>query len=178
MEKDKEKSFETVIDNGILKLHTYVAHFSTGDKTIKLPYGKTSLISAILFGSVTEFRELIKEYIQPESITINVAELKRKIIMKALDILDRDFSVKILDQVNDVMNIVLTEYDADGKVIKEGNCFNLPPEDIKVLVDILIYDIPEVLKNVFGVGVTKQSLPPIKRGRKPKETEIEESQSQ
>lgn len=155
--EDKKKSFEIVQDNGILQLHSYKVTLSTGERIIKLPYVKTSAITAILFGSATEFRDIFKEAITPDGISFDIGDVKKRAILKALDLLNRDFMMNLFVQLKDVADIVLDEYDAEGKLTKKGNCNMLMAEDIKIIADVVIYDIGDVIKNVFGVGVKKAS---------------------
>jgi hypothetical protein len=155
--EDKNRSFEILEDKGILQLHAYKVTLSTGERIIKLPYVKTSAITAILFGSATEFRDIFKEAITPDGISFDIGDVKKRAILKALDLLNREFMMNILLQLKDVADIVLTEYDGEGKLIIKGNCNMLFPEDIKIIADVVIYDIGDVIKNVFGVGVKKTS---------------------
>ena len=106
---EKEKSFE------ILSLHKYKVVLSEGKIiTISLPYIKTSAITAILFGSATEFKEIIKETISAEGIKLDMAKMKFNTIMKALELLNRDFMTNLNKQLTDVVNIALDEYDTSG----------------------------------------------------------------
>jgi hypothetical protein len=170
---EKEKSFD------VLELHKYKVVLSEKDpKTgkqkeiiISLPYVKTSAITAILFGSATEFKEIIKETISPEGIKFDMAMVKFNTITKALDLLNRGFMENLNQQLTDVVNIALDEYDSDGNKVKDGKCSMMAPEDIKAIVDVLLYDIGEVIKNVFGVETKKKALPKKSKDEKPEMTE-------
>lgn len=153
MEIEKIRSYE------VIELHKYKVILSIGERIISLPYIKTSAIIAIFLGTSGEFKDILKGIIISGGITVS-----EEIINKAFNLLNMDFAMNLREQLNEVINIVLDEYDKDGNLVKKGNCLMMQIEDIKKIIDIVIYDIGQVLKNVFGVEAkTIEQLPSLKK---------------
>ena len=146
---------EQVTSYEILELHKYKVN---GERIISLPYIKTSAIIAIFLGTSGEFKEIIKGVITSDGISIN-----SETINKALDLLNVEFAMALREQLTNIINIALDEYDADGKLIKTGNCSMMGIEDVKEILDVIIFDIGKVLKNVFGMETKRKTPSPKKK---------------
>ena len=146
---EQVKSYE------VLELHKYKVK---GDRIISLPYVKTSAVIAIFLGTSGEFKEIIRGILTSTGITLN-----EETILKALDLLNMDFAMTLREQLTAVINITLDEYDDDGKLIKNGDCSMMDIEDVKEILDVVIFDIGKVLKNVLGMEVKKKAPSPKKK---------------
>ena len=144
---EKEQSFE------VLALHKYKVILSSGEKTIAFPYGKTSAIIKIFLGTSGEFRELVKSIFTKDTKGFLIDRIE--LIYKALDMFNEKFADSLVDAFTKVVNTALNEYDNDGRLTVAGNCLMLPPEDVHKIFSVVIADIGDVLKNVFGMEVTK-----------------------
>jgi hypothetical protein len=132
-----------------LELHKYKVK---GERIISLPFVKTSAIIAIFLGTSGEFKEIIKGVITSSGIILN-----EETILKALDLLNMDFAMTLREQLISIIDIALDEYDNDGKFIKKGDCSMMDIEDAKEILDVVIFDIGRVLKNVFGMETKRKA---------------------
>ncbi len=155
----KEENFE------ILGQHKYKVTLTGKDadgraipveRIIHFPYIKTSSALKIFLGTSGEFRELVKAMFTKGSVTSGGFNVDRlEILHKALDMLNDHFAGALVDAFTQVINIALDEYDDDGRKVAAGDCAMMDPEDVHKVFKIVIEDMGVVLKNVFGMEVTK-----------------------
>lgn len=149
----KQKSYE------VLELHKYKVMLSAGETLLAFPYIKISSILKIFMGTSGEFRDLIKSMFSRESVgSGNLSIDKIAVLHNALDMLNTAFAASIVDAFTEVVDIALTEYDQDGNIAKQGNCRMMSAEDVNIIFRVVLTDLGEVLKNVFGMEATQKKI--------------------
>lgn len=74
--------------------------------------------------------------------------------------------ITLIDSFKDVADLLLTEHDENGHVVKEGNCANLDSADVIALFQLA----SEVLGNFIGELTAMQKTPEI-----PNQPNVEEN---
>lgn len=63
----------------------------------------------------------------------------------------------LIDSFQDVANLILTEYDENGHVTKEGNCANLDSEDVISLFQLASEVLASFIKGLSAMQPTQET---------------------
>jgi len=147
-------SYEIIRNFEQIAPHTYEAKLSDGEKLqVKMVWVKTQAIIEILLGFGSDIKDAI----------LSLVDGDRKAAIEAVVAsLSRDMIQNFFTEANRIACIALDEYDDQGKLIEAGDTSMMAPEDVFAVMNIVMTDITELLKNVLR----PTPKPPKKKGRK------------
>lgn len=121
--------------------HKYRIDMVDGEtKSIDMVWRKTNAIIKIIVGFSTEVKDSLMALMngdQADAVKILISSISKDLINN------------FFDEANEIANIALDEYDSHGKVVRHGDVQLLYPEEVKAVLDVVVFDLVGVLKNVL-----------------------------
>ena len=122
--------------------HIYKVQFLDGStKEVRLTWVKTNLILKKILGFSVEIKTALLALLGGDT---------KSAIESVIDTISDQMIFNFFDDVNEIVAKTLDEYDERGKLVKVGDTTMMNPEDVKAIVEVIVTDISDLLKNVLG----------------------------
>ena len=122
--------------------HIYKVQFLDGStKEVRLTWVKTNLILKKILGFSVEIKTALLALLGGDT---------KSAIESVIDTISDQMIFNFFDDVNEIVARALDEYDERGKLVKVGDTTMMNPEDVKAIVEVIVTDISDLLKNVLG----------------------------
>lgn len=122
--------------------HIYKVKFLDGTtKDISLTWVKTNLILKKILGFSVEIKTALLALLGGDT---------KSALESVIDTISDQMIYNFFDDVNEIVSRALDEYDEKGKLVKTGDTTLMNPEDVKAIVEVVVTDISDLLKNVLG----------------------------
>jgi hypothetical protein len=122
--------------------HIYKTKFLDGSEVeIRLVWAKTNVILKKIMGFSVEIKTALLTLLDGDT---------RGAIQAAIASISDQMIYNFFDDVNEIVCRALDEYDEKGKLVKAGDTTLMNPEDVKAVIEVVIADIMDLLKNVLG----------------------------
>lgn len=128
--------------------HLYKVNFVDGPRELKMVWVKTNAILKTVVGLSTDLKSVLLALVDGD---------KKEAIEKAIDGISMSLINSFFNAANDIANIAMDEYDDRGKLIRRGDVTMMYPEDVKAVLDMVIYDVVGLLKNVLRPALKTQT---------------------
>lgn len=122
--------------------HIYKVKFLDGsDVEVRLVWAKTNVILKKIMGFGVEIKSAL----------LNLLDGNTKgAVEVVIDTISEQMIYNFFDDVNEIVCRALDEYDDKGKLVKVGDTTLMNPEDVRAVVEVIVSDISDLLKNVLG----------------------------
>lgn len=121
--------------------HIYKVKYLDGtEHEIRLTWVKTNLILKKVLGFSVEIKTALLSLLGGDTKTA---------VESVIDTISEQMIFNFFDDVNEIVCRCLDEYDEKGKLVKVGDTTLMNPEDVKAIVEVVVTDISDLLKNVL-----------------------------